>query len=173
MSNKSKYTVVAASFADEGAAEGALEALKSVEKVYAADLLVMGQDGRFAKHREGKREPGKGLAWGIVLGLIVALLPGVGAAAVASMGGLGLIIGAFHKRGESKAYIEKLTKSLKPGQAAIIASVPDDGEEAFEKAIAPSNPLAVLTHELSGSEATVVDKTADAADAADAAPAEK
>ena len=53
-----KYTVVAATFADEASADAALEALKSVEKVYAADLVVMGEDGKFKKHREGKRQPG-------------------------------------------------------------------------------------------------------------------
>ncbi|MFN8484367.1 MAG: DUF1269 domain-containing protein [Anaerolineae bacterium] len=167
-----KYTVVAATFADEASAEAALEALKAVEKVYAADLVVMGEDGKFKKHREGKRQPGRGLGWGIVLGLVVALLPGIGLAAVASMGGLGLIIGAFSKRGESKEYVAKVVGSMKPGQAAIIASVPYGSDDAFKTAVQASSPLAVMTHDLSEQEAAVADKTAEAAEVAEPEAAE-
>lgn len=161
-----KYTVVAATFADEASADAALEALKSVEKVYAADLVVMGEDGKFKKHREGKRQPGAGLGWGVVVGLVIALLPGIGLAAVASMGGLGLIIGAFSKRGASKEYVQKVVAEMKPGQAAIIASVPYGGDDAFKTAVEASKPLAVMTHDLSDQEAAVAEKTAEAADAA-------
>jgi uncharacterized membrane protein len=111
--------VVLAIFADEAAADAAVEALKvwgkaSNEKLDAIGVLVLDADGKVKDQKLGKRTLGKGAG----IGLVLAMATPVGLAAGVVAGG---VMGAAHKKGLGLTddNREQLGLALADGKAAV------------------------------------------------------
>jgi hypothetical protein len=113
-------TVVLGIFADEAAADAAVESLKSWDKVSddvklsAIGVLVVGDDGKLKIHKMGSRSKTKGAGIGLLLAVV---------APVTLLGGVvgGAIVGAFHHKGlgltaEDKA---RIGAEIEGGKAAV------------------------------------------------------
>jgi uncharacterized membrane protein len=121
--------VVLALFADEAAADAAVEQLKSWEdlsddvKLNAIGVLVLDEDGKVKQHKLGRHDTGKGAGIGFILGLL---------AATAATAGVGLVVGAvigrlIHKSlGLSKEETARLAGELQGGKAAVGVLVGED-----------------------------------------------
>lgn len=112
--------VILGIFADEAAADAAVETLKTWDKasaeikLNAIGVLVVDEKGQIKEHKLGKRSVGKGAGIGLVLAVIAppTLLAGV-------VGGG--ILGAFHHKGLglSAEDRERIGAQLKGGKAAV------------------------------------------------------
>ena len=112
--------VILGIFADEAAADAAVEALKSWDqdsvdiKLDAVGVLVADDKGQIKEHKLGQRSTGKGAGIGLVLAVIAppTLLAGVIA------GGLA---GHFHHKGLglSQADSDRISAELAAGKAAV------------------------------------------------------
>jgi hypothetical protein len=156
-------TVVLGIFADEAAADAAVESLKSWDKVSddvklsAIGVLVVGDDGKLKIHKMGSRSKTKGAGIGLLLAVV---------APVTLLGGVvgGAIVGAFHHKGlgltaEDKA---RIGAEIEGGKAAVGVLARGDDAGAI------SNKLAEL-----GGTMEAIDVSDEALTAvAEAAPAE-
>ncbi len=126
-----KKTVVLAYFANEIAADDAVESLKQWDKadddvkLNAIGVLVLDDKGKLKTHKMGKRSVGKGAGIGLLLAVVAppTLLAGV-------IGGG--ILGALHHKnlglsGDDKA---KLQSELEGGKAAVGVLVREDQADA-------------------------------------------
>lgn len=111
--------VVLAIFADEAAADAAVESLKtwakdSHEKLDAIGVLVLDTDGKVKDHKLGKHTVGKGSG----IGLVLALATPVGLAAGVLAGG---VAGTVHANGLGLTddNREELGLALTDGKAAV------------------------------------------------------
>ena len=112
--------VVLGIFADEAAADAAVETLKTWDKasqeikLNAIGVLVIDEKGQIKEHKLGKRSVGKGAGIGLVLAVIAppTLLAGI-------VGGG--VLGAFHHKGLgiSPEDRERIGKELAGGKAAV------------------------------------------------------
>ncbi len=128
--------LVLAFFENEKAADRAVEALQAWDKCSeeikygAIGVLVKGPDGKLKQHRFGPREQRKGLAVGVALGVVAALLPPVAligsvvTGAVAGTAGGALI---HEGLGLSKADLERYAAEMEAGRAAV-GVMAGDGE---------------------------------------------
>ena len=112
--------VILGIFADEAAADAAVEVLKTWDednvdiKLDAIGVLVVDEKGRIKEHKLGKRSTGTGAGIGLVLAVIAppTLLAGVVAGGVA---------GHFHHSGLglSQEDRDRITSQLVDGKAAV------------------------------------------------------
>jgi hypothetical protein len=112
--------VILGIFADEAAADAAVEALntwdqQSVDiKLDAVGVLVVDDKGQIKEHKLGQRSTGKGAGIGLVLAVIAppTLLAGVVAGGIA---------GHFHHKGLglSQADHDRISADLAAGKAAV------------------------------------------------------
>jgi hypothetical protein len=112
--------VILGIFADEAAADAAVEALntwdqQSVDiKLDAVGVLVVDDKGQIKEHKLGQRSTGKGAGIGLVLAVIAppTLLAGVVAGGIA---------GHFHHKGLglSQADQDRISADLAAGKAAV------------------------------------------------------
>jgi hypothetical protein len=112
--------VILGIFADEGAADAAVAALKTWDedsidiKLDAIGVLVLDDKGQIKEHKLGQRSGGKGAGIGLVLAVVAppTLLAGV-------IGGG--VIGHFHHKGLglSQADRDRITSELAGGKAAV------------------------------------------------------
>jgi hypothetical protein len=122
--------VVLAAFADEAAADAAVESLKAWDKVSddvklsAIGVLVSDDNGQIKEHRLGSRSVGKGAGIGLVLAVVAppTLLAGL-------VGGG--VLGAFHHKGLGlkDADRERIAAMIAGGKAAVgvLAGVSEAG----------------------------------------------
>ena len=126
-----KKTVVLAYFANEIAADDAVESLKQWDKadddvkLNAIGVLVLDDKGKLKTHKMGKRSVGKGAGIGLLLAVVAP--PTLLAGAIG-----GGILGAFHHKnlglsGDDKA---KLQTELEGGKAAVGVLVREDQADA-------------------------------------------
>lgn len=129
-------SLVLAFFADEAAADAAVQELKAWDK--ATDSIKLGAIGIMAKDEKGKvktdklgkRAGKKGAGVGVVLGLIAAIPTGglslLAGGAWGLLGG-GIVGSFFHKGlGVSKEDMERISKELDGGKAAVGLLVEQD-----------------------------------------------
>lgn len=156
--------LVLAIFADEAAADAAVDALKAWEKTNnvaprPVGVLVVDDKGRIKEHKLGQTAGGKGAGIGLVL---AALTPPTLIAGIVG----GALVGHFHHKGLglSDADRERIASELSGGKAAVGVLV-----EYTEEAAMISGKLA----ELGGTPEThaVTDEALEAVAAA-AAPSE-
>ena len=131
-----KQQLVLAFFADEAAADQAVDALKQWDKASeeiklgAIGVLVKDEKGEIKTHKVGKRATGKGAKTFAVLGVVAGVLSG----GITIVGGLvgGAILGGvmgsfFHKGlGISKEDLARISTELDGGKAAVGLVVPGD-----------------------------------------------
>jgi uncharacterized membrane protein len=134
MSDPDTLLVLAASYDSREAAEADYEAVKAlyheIEASHAFDAAVVarGEDGKIAvvrKHEEPTRHgAAHGLGWGLAVGAVSALLPGIGLlGGLAVGGGAGAAIGAVTghmKGGMDDRDLKQLGEVLQQGQAGLI-----------------------------------------------------
>jgi len=112
--------VVISVFEDEGAADAAVESLKSWDKVSkdvklgAIGVLVLDDKGQVKTQKMGKRSIGKGAGIGVVLAVVA---PPIGAGAVVAGG----LLGALHRKGLGldEGDRERISAQLATGKAAV------------------------------------------------------
>jgi len=120
-----KKQVVLAYFADEAAADAAVESLKAWDKIddqvklNAIGVLVLDESGKVKAHKLGRRTVGKGAGIGLLLALITPL--GLGTVIA------GAALGSLHHKGlglkaEDR---ERIAAELAGGKAAIGVLVED------------------------------------------------
>ena len=117
--------VILSVFADEAAAEAAVDSLKAWDKasadikLNAIGVLVLDDKGKIKTQKLGKRSVGKGAGIGLILAILTPV--GLGAAVV------GGVLGAFHHKGlgMSEEDRARIGKELEGGKAAVgvLASV--------------------------------------------------
>jgi uncharacterized membrane protein len=121
--NVAKKQVVLAYFADEAAADEAVESLKAWDKldnqVKLNAIGVMDENGKIKTHKLGRRTIAKGAG----IGLLLTLIPPVGLGAVVAGG----VVGALHHKGlglkaEDR---ERIGAELAGGKAAVGVLVED------------------------------------------------
>ena len=164
-----KKTVVLAYFANEIAADDAVESLKQWDKadddvkLNAIGVLVLDDNGKLKTHKMGKRSVGKGAGIGLLLAVVAP--PTLLAGAIG-----GGILGAFHHKnlglsGDDKA---RLQSELEGGKAAVGVLVRED------QAAAVASELANLggtteTHEVVEETVAEVEEVVPEVEAAEAA----
>lgn len=112
--------VVISVFENEGAADAAVDSLKSWDKVSkdvklgAIGVLVLDEKGQVKTQKMGKRSTGKGAGIGVVLAIVA---PPLGAGTVVAGG----LLGALHRKGLGldEADRERLSAQLASGKAAV------------------------------------------------------
>lgn len=112
--------VVLSVFENEGAADAAVESLKSWDKVSkdvklgAIGVLVLDEKGQVKTQKMGKRSTGKGAGIGVVLAIVA---PPLGAGTVVAGG----LLGALHRKGLGldDADRDRISAQLASGKAAV------------------------------------------------------
>jgi uncharacterized membrane protein len=158
-----KKQLVLAFFADEAAADEAVNAIKGWDKASkdvklgAIGVLVKDDKGKIKTHKLGKRKTGAGA----VLGALAAVLTG----GVSILGGavVGGILGAFFHKGlgMSKDDLARIGKELDGGKAAVGILAQADEADAVSAKLAELGG-APETHEVSDE---AVEQAQDAAEA--------
>jgi len=112
--------VVISVFENEGAADAAVESLKSWDKVSkdvklgAIGVLVLDEKGQVKTQKMGKRSIGKGAGIGVILAVVA---PPLGAGTIVAGG----LLGALHRKGLGldDADKEQISAELASGKAAV------------------------------------------------------
>ena len=130
--NKNEQLVIGY-FPGEAAAKSVIDELKRWDK--ANETIKLGHLGYLVKDANGKiqthtdRSTGKGIMIGAGLGVLAAVLPGIGLAGGLLVGGLmGGAIGALTKKGLglSPEELQALNGHLDAGQAALVVMLDED-----------------------------------------------
>jgi len=131
-----KKKLVLALFADEAAADEAVNQLKTWDKATkdiklgAIGVLVKDKDGKIKTHKLGARKT----ATGTVLGALAAVLTGGMALAAGAL--VGAVLGSFfrHGMGMSKEDLDRIGGELDGGKAAVgILTSPEEAEMVSAK----------------------------------------
>ncbi len=130
--------LVLALFADEAAADAAVQQIKAWDKASdevklgAVGVLVKDEKGKIKTHKLGSRKTKGGAVLGVVLGIF--------SGGVTLLGGLigGAVLGSLFKKGLSisKEEQEKLNSELDVGKAAVGLMVDADEAEAVKAKLA-------------------------------------
>lgn len=161
--------VVLAIFANEAAADAAVEALKDWDKadddikLNAIGVLVLDDDGKIKTHKLGRRSTAKGAGIGLVLAII---------APVTLVGGVigGGVLGALHHKGLGIKAEERdrIAAELSDGKAAVgVLAAEIDAAVVSGKLTELGGAAEVLT--VSEEAAAEADQVAPAVEAAEAA----
>lgn len=141
--------VLIAFFADEKAAENAIDGLKVWDKSY--DHIKLGAIGTISKDGDKikthvGRKTGKGVAIGAAVGVIGAVLTGGASLIVTAVGGsaLGGVLGSFFKKSThlTKEEIDAIGQELDAGRVAVLVNL-----DEYE--------VPLVTEYMEGSQATV------------------
>jgi len=122
--------VIVAKYKDVVGAKDAIAAVKQAGIKLADQAYVLNNGGGDLEFKEGKDAGGgKGFVYGASTVAVAGLLLGpVGWGAVAAGGVVGGLVSKVHDAGIPSADLERLGRSLTPGQAAAIA-VATEGDE--------------------------------------------
>jgi len=125
----SKFVVVI--FPNEAKAYEGTRALKELHAeaslaVYAVAVVTKGADGKLSVKEAADNGP-LGLGVGALVGGLIGLLGGPAGAAIGI--GVGALIGSFNdlfNMGVGSDFLDKVSKELAPGKAAVVAEVAED-----------------------------------------------
>lgn len=123
--------VILATFADEDAANAAMNELKEARRAAVLDfdesaVIMVDEDGTIHIKDAADVSTGKGAGRGAIMGGVVGIL--AGPAGVVLGASAGAVVGGLLTRGDegfSDETLEALGKKLVPGSSAIVAVVPD------------------------------------------------
>lgn len=139
------YTLIVADFDDVDAAWGAYELLKSVEdgrhlEIESVVVVKRGADGKIEVQKSTDHSTGKGLAWGVVGGIVLGVIfpPSIIGSAIV-LGAAGAATGKLSELHHKKEIADKLEDAIAPGHSGIIALVSDPGVIEIRKALAKAN----------------------------------
>ena len=139
------FTLIVADFDDVDAAWGAYELLKSVEdgRTLAIESVVVvkrGADGKIDVQKATDHSTGKGLAWGVVGGVVLGVIfpPSIIGSAIV-LGAAGAGAGKLAKVHHNKEIAKDLEDAIEPGHSGIIALVSDPGVVEIRKALEKAN----------------------------------
>jgi len=133
--------VILATFADEDAANVAMDDLKQARKAAELDfnesaVIMVDEDGALHIKDAADISTGKGAGRGAVVGGVVGLI--AGPAGVVLGASAGAVVGGMLTRGDegfSDEALEALGKKLAPDSSAIVAVVPDVWASQFEQEV--------------------------------------
>ena len=141
------YALVVADFADVTAAQEAYEELKQYTESSKLDIegvivLSKGDDGKVEVQKATDYRTKRGLAWGVVGGIVVGVLfpPSIiGSAAIFGAAGAG--VGRLRHRHYRDELADELAQGIDPGHSAIVALVSDPTAVELEKALAKADRI--------------------------------
>lgn len=141
------YALVIADFADVDAAWEAYEELDKAAdaanlKIEGVLVLKKGDDDTVEVQKVTDRSARRGLAWGVVGGVVLGVLfpPSIiGSAAVLGAAGAG--IGGLQKRHHRKELAEELTNAIDPGHSGLVLLVSDPAAVELQKALAKADHI--------------------------------
>ena len=108
-----------------------LQAERSI-KLYASSVVAKDASEKLSVQEITKEELG-GTAAGALIGGLAGLPLGPLAVTIGAAGGATIGISAdLLKQGDENSMVEKISRELAPGKAAIVAEVDEDGVIAFE-----------------------------------------
>ena len=133
--------VILATFADEEAANIAMDDLKQARKAATLDfnesaVIMIDADGTLHVKDAADVSTGKGAGRGALFGGVIGLLAGPAGAALGA--GAGALVGGMLNRGDegfNDEALEELGKKLEPDSSAIVAVVPDVWAAQFEEEV--------------------------------------
>lgn len=133
--------VILAKFADEDAANTAMDDLKQARKAATLDfnesaVIMVDADGTLHIKDAADVSTGKGAGRGALFGGVIGLLAGPAGAVLGASAGA--VVGGMLNRGDegfSDDALEELGKKLAPGSSAIVAVVPDVWASHFEQEV--------------------------------------
>jgi uncharacterized membrane protein len=141
------YTLLVADFNDTGSALSAYEALKQIEDgrhVEIESVLVVTRDAAGQVQVETVTDPStrRGLAWGIVGGIVLGIFfpPSIIGSAVV-LGASGAAIGKAREVHHRKELADELQDAIEPGHSGIVALVSDPGVIEIRKALEKANRI--------------------------------
>jgi len=141
------YALICADFAEADAARDAYEDLKEATdanrlKIEGVMVLQKSLDGSIEVQKATDYRTRRGLAWGVVGGVVLGVLfpPSIiGSAAV--LGGAGAGIGRLRHRHYSQEFAEELAAAIDPGHSGLVALVSDPAAVELEKALAKADRI--------------------------------
>lgn len=141
------YSLVVADFADISAAKEAYEDLKRYTDENRLDIegvivLSKDQDGKVEVQKATDYRTKRGLAWGVVGGVVLGVLfpPSIiGSAAVLGAAGAG--VGRLRHRHYSNEFAAELAEGIDNGHSGIVALVSDPVAVDLEKALAKADRI--------------------------------
>lgn len=141
------YTLFVADFDDTELAWEAYEALKSIEdgrhvEIEGVIVVKRDKDGTLEVQKATDHSTRRGLAWGVVGGVVLGVIfpPSVIGSAIA-VGAAGAAAGKLkqlHNRGE---LADQLKDAIAPGHSGILALVSDPGAVKIRKALDKANAI--------------------------------
>jgi uncharacterized membrane protein len=139
------YALIVADFNDTEAAWDAYELLKSVEdgrtvEIEGVIVVKRDADGTIEVQKSTDHSTARGLAWGVVGGVVLGVLfpPSTIAGAVV-LGAADAAVGKAREVHHKKEIAEELQDALEPGHSGIIALVSDPGAVEIRKALDKAN----------------------------------
>ncbi|MFT3853330.1 MAG: DUF1269 domain-containing protein [Ilumatobacteraceae bacterium] len=141
------YTLIAADFDDLDTAMAAYEALKTATEADRLDIegvIVLRKldDGTIEAQKATDFSTRRGLAWGVVGGVILGVIfpPSVlGSAAVLGAAGAG--VGRLRHRHNRDELADELGESIEPGHSGLVALVSDPSAIELAQALAKANRI--------------------------------
>lgn len=141
------YALVCADFADADAALAAYEGLKEATEsnrltIEGVMVLKKTDDGSIEVQKATDYRTRRGLAWGVVGGVVLGVLfpPSIIGSAVV-LGGTGAGIGRLRHRHYSQEFADELATAIDPGHSGLVALVSDPAAVELEKALAKADRI--------------------------------
>jgi uncharacterized membrane protein len=141
------YTLVVAEFPDVSAAREAYDELKQYTEDNRLDIegvivLSKDQDGNVEVQKATDYRTKRGLAWGVVGGVVLGVLfpPSIIGSAVV-LGAAGAGVGRLRHLHYSQEFADELAESIDPGHSGIVALVSDPTELELERALAKADRI--------------------------------
>ncbi|MEO6822859.1 MAG: DUF1269 domain-containing protein [Candidatus Nanopelagicales bacterium] len=141
------YTLFVADFADTDTAWGAYEYLKEIEdgrtlEIEGVIVVKRDADGTLEVQKATDHSARRGLAWGVVGGVVLGVIfpPSIlGSAALLGVAGAGA--GKVHQLRNRKELAEELQDVIAPGHSGLVALVSDPGAERIRKALETADAI--------------------------------
>jgi uncharacterized membrane protein len=141
------YTLLVADFNDAGTAWEAYELLKSIEdgrhlEIEGVIVVKRDEDGNLEVQKATDHSTRRGLAWGVVGGVVLGVIfPPSIIASAAVLGAGGAAVGKARELHHRSELAEELQDAIAPGHSGIVALVSDPGVVEIRKALDKANGI--------------------------------
>lgn len=141
------YALIVADFDDVDAAWDAYEFLKTIEddaslRIEGVVVVKKGADGTFEVQKATDHSTRRGLAWGVVGGVVLGVIfPPSILASAAVLGASGAAVGKARELHHRSEIADQLQGAIDPGHSGLIAMVSDPGEVRIRKALDKANRI--------------------------------
>ncbi len=141
------YTLFVADFDDTETAWAAYEALKSIEdgrtvEIESVIVVKRDADGKIEVQKATDHSTRRGLAWGVVGGVVLGVLfpPSIIGSAVV-LGAGGAAVGKARELHHRSEIADELQDAIAPGHSGILALVSDPGAVKIREALDKANAI--------------------------------